>query len=559
MLVFIRLNGFFGFDISKNGTIQSMLRILISFLLLAACLMFCQAAVAAPMTLQETLKQMADLLAEQQKELDAQRKELAEQRELIRQLQGDKSADSEPAPAPVKKSPTESVEAAVAQQSGAATAETDPDTDTGEDQSAQDQAKEALAKQQTEAPETPAERVAELQKSMDDPANTIYDEDFPGAWYMPGTTAAMKIGGYVNLSLVNSFDPMVISDRFIVGSIPPDGTTVPTAQEGTTVTANQSRVNLEYREQTNLGEIRAFVEGDFRGNGDSFRLRHAFGQFRTVLAGKTWSTLMDIDSRPEEVDIEGINGQILLRHSQIRWTPHFGEKWNLKLALEDPETDVINGQDDRGRFDLVASLNRMPLGPLGRWNYRVGLVLRDLKATGAIDDPDDVNATNATAESDSTTGWGITTGGSQPVKWWGGKDYIYWQVAYGEGIGHYINDLETVGGGDAVFDPEGRIHALPVFSGYLSYQHYWPMTWTYLKGWPGILRSNMTVSWVDINNFEFQDGDDYNRTLRASVNLMYSPTHNVTTGVEFLWGKRTNKDKSEGTATQLQFSARYNF
>jgi hypothetical protein len=85
------------------------------------------------------------------------------------------------------------------------------------------------------------------------------------------------------------------------------------------------------------------------------------------------------------------------------------------------------------------------------------------------------------------------------------------------------------------------------------------MTWTYLKGWPGILRSNMTVSWVDINNFEFQDGDDYNRTLRASVNLMYSPTHNVTTGVEFLWGKRTNKDKSEGTATQLQFSARYNF
>ena len=530
-----------------------MARLLFSFLLLTACLVFCQAAVAAPMSLQETLKQMADLLAEQQKQLDAQRRELAEQRELIRQLQGAQPAIKDTAPAPVQKPPADTAEATIAQQSDTTKGKTDP----GEDQSAQEQAKEALVKQQAEAPETPAQQVVELQKSMDDPANTIYDEDFPGAWYMPGTTAAMKIGGYVNLSFVNSFDPMLISDRFIVGSIPPDGVTVAGAQEGTSVSANQSRVNLEYREQTKLGEIRAFVEGDFRGSGgDTFRLRHAFGQFRTVLAGKTWSTLMDIDSRPEEVDVEGINGQILLRHSMIRWSPHFGEQWNLKLALEDPETDVLNGQDDRGRFDVVASLNRMPLGPLGRWNYRVGVILRELKATGFATAPDTGFLTDA---SDSTTGWGITTGGSQPMKWWGGKDYFYWQVAYGEGIGHYINDLETVGGGDAVFDPSGQLHALPVFSGYVSYQHYWPMTWRFVKAWPGILRSNMTLSWVDINNFEFQDGSDYNRTLRASINLMYSPVHNVTMGLEYLWGQRINKDKSKGTATQMQFSARYNF
>ena len=85
------------------------------------------------------------------------------------------------------------------------------------------------------------------------------------------------------------------------------------------------------------------------------------------------------------------------------------------------------------------------------------------------------------------------------------------------------------------------------------------MTWRFVKAWPGILRSNMTLSWVDINNFEFQDGSDYNRTLRASINLMYSPVHNVTMGLEYLWGQRINKDKSKGTATQMQFSARYNF
>jgi hypothetical protein len=412
---------------------------------------------------------------------------------------------------------------------------------------------------------------------MDDPASTIYDANFPGAWYLPGTTAAMKIGGYVNLSLVDSFDPMLIKDRFIVGSIPPDGQPVPGAVEGTSVSADQTRVNLEYREQTSLGEIRAFVEGDFRGDsasGDSgsggsgsggsenFRLRHAFGQFRSILAGKTWSTLMDVDARPEEVDVEGMNSQILVRHSQIRWTPQFGEKLKLKLALEDPRTDVINGASERSSSDLIASLVRMPLGPLGRWNYRVGFILRDLKATGTVSEPDTGTGELAetTSVTDSTTGWGITTGGRQPVTWWGdGGDFFLWQLTYGEGIGHYINDLGTIGGGDAVFDPEGKLHALPVFAGYLSYQHLWPMSLKFMKSWPGILRSNFTVGVVDIGNFDFQEGSNYKRTIRASANLIYNPTSNVQLGVEFLWGERVNKDDSKGTASQLQVAARYIF
>ena len=97
-----------------------------------------------------------------------------------------------------------------------------------------------------------------------------------------------------------------------------------------------------------------------------------------------------------------------LRHSQVRWFPQFGKNYNLKIALEDPATDINNAQPQRGRFDLVASLNRMPLGPLGRWNYRVGLVLRELRA---IDSQSD---TDTSLPTESTTGWGITTGGRQP-------------------------------------------------------------------------------------------------------------------------------------------------
>lgn len=522
----------------------------ISFSLGFSFLLLWQPVVAQDASLQDTLQKMQDLLQQQQQQLDEQRKELAAQRLLIKQLQGDSEATQASDDIPDVVFPESTDTASQVQ-----TTDADAAIPT-EDQSGQQQAVLAMATKQVAGGQTDEDKEEDqlsiARKAFYDPSNTAYDPNFPGAWYLPGTTAAMKLGGYVNLSIVHSFDPMLIPDRFIVGSIPPDGVTEPGAVEGTQVSAQQTRLNWEYREQTTQGEIRAFVEGDFQGDGDGFRLRHAFGQFHTILAGKTWSTFMDPDSQPEEVDVEGINGQVLLRHSQIRWSPRFGEQHSLKLALEDPATDVINGEGQRGAFDIVASLDRMPL-TLDRWKYRVGFVFRDLKA---IDSDADVSNPNATR---SATGWGVTTGGRRSIAWWGGQDYILWQLTYGEGIGHYINDLGTVGGGDAVFDHAGKLHALPVFAGYLSYMHRWPLNWKYVKNWPGVLRSSFTLSWVDISNYDFQDDGAYNRTKRASMNLMYNPTENIQGGVELLWGERTNKDGEKGTAAQLQFAMRYIF
>ena len=73
--------------------------------------------------------------------------------------------------------------------------------------------RELLTQQRETTPETALERKQNLRKDiLADPSSTIYDPDFPGAWYLPGTTAAMKVGGYVDLSIVNSFDPMLQPD-----------------------------------------------------------------------------------------------------------------------------------------------------------------------------------------------------------------------------------------------------------------------------------------------------------------------------------------------------------
>ena len=76
---------------------------------------------------------------------------------------------------------------------------------------------------------------------------------------------------------------------------------------------------------------------------------------------------------------------------------------------------------------------------------------------------------------------------------------------------------------------------------------------------PGLWRSNFNFSWIDVSNYDFQDGSAYNQTLYTSANLIYFPTQNARLGIEFLWGERKNKDQSRGTARQIQFSTRFTF
>lgn len=483
---------------------------------------------AADETLDERLARMEQIIRQQQADLEAQQRQLDEQSDLIRQLQSSQGTSQAVAiPMSPAKAPTEDG-----------------------DLSGQ---KAAVAEFKKREEAGAAESGVDAQATLYDRSSTVFDPDFPGAWHLPGTTAAMKLGGYVNLAIAHNLDPIGSEDSFVVGKIPASGSAVRGPGSNTYVSANQTRTNLEVREQTSRGMLRAFVEGDFRGNGSSFRLRHAYGQFGPMLAGKTWSTFANVDALPDEVDFEGVNGSILQRQPQLRFFPRLGKNHNLIIAIEEPTTEVENGDGFRGRGDFVISIDNLPLGKRYAWNYKVAAVYRDLRA----ELPDDGSA--GTTGDGRATGWGITTSGQKTVPYWGDEDFIQWQVTYGEGIGHYIHDLWTIGGGDAVFDPQGDLHALPLFAGFLSYNHNWRGKPGFFRSWPGLFRSSLMFSWVDIDNLDFQADDSYDRTLRASANLFYFPAQNIRLGAEFLWGQRTNKDDSKGSAKQLQISARYSY
>ena len=399
--------------------------------------------------------------------------------------------------------------------------------------------------------EQQAETSDELQSRKDTPEKEDAGDEFPGSIPIPGTNMSAKIGGYVRLGIVDSLDPIGSDDRFVVGSIPVGEPQPGTDKQGFTISAKRSRVNLDMRMDSSVGTFRAFIEGDFaaeEGNNDTYRLRHAFGQYHDWILGQTWSTFMDNRADPEELDFEGLNAATLSRQPIIRWTKNLANERTFAVALENPVADITGG-DGKGRFGDVVTRVTKPR----EWGHlQAALLLRSI-AGAPTDDQGNVSG---------VFGWGMSLSGHNRFNKWSQKDNFKYQFNVGRGIGRYINDLGSVGGQDAVFDPEGDLKALPALGAYVAYQHFWKRDPTAFFGSTGFLkdlRSTLVLGYTQVDNYDFQPDDAYRRTKRITLNLLWSPMTVIDLGIEVLWGERMNKDGERGNATQLQAVATFFF
>jgi hypothetical protein len=403
-------------------------------------------------------------------------------------------------------------------------------------------AEQMVAKSNDEPFKTQAEKDTETGDSVataqaDDPTRALLT-DFKGAWRLPGTTAALGIGGYVKSALVYNQDPLEIRDRFIVGSIPVGDDAASEAQAQSSITASQSRLNFDLREPTDVGLLRAFIEGDFASVNDTFRLRHAFGQWNRVLAGKTWSAFVDSEASPEEVDFEGLNGRINVRQSQVRVMPRLGEDYEFQLSLEDPNPQIQNGNGVTRVPDIVFSGR---FQPHNRLHVKLGILGRQIRGQLSEDNG---------GSADKQYAWGVTLSGRFNTPLLDERDSMLFQLNGGNGIGRYVNDLSSVGDYDGIFNPNtGELELFDILAGYVSWQHWWA----------GTLRSNFTLGLVTVDNPGFVEDGAYKRTQRFSSNVIWTPHHRIDVGLEYLWGNRKNENGDNGDATQIQMSARYRF
>jgi hypothetical protein len=377
-------------------------------------------------------------------------------------------------------------------------------------------------------------------------ADVVSVGEFPGSFRIPGTDAALKIGGQVRVSGVVSLDAIGSDTRFVTSSIPVTGSEEAGKGARTTLSAGGSRFNMDFRTPTGVGAMRAFLE---IGVDSSLNvvLRHAFGQWGRWLLGQTWSTFSDPEAEPFGIDFEGLNAISLFRQAQVRYTTDLSDAYTLAAALENPAPDVTNASSVNLVPDLVLRARWNPkkgrgglplLGQLG--HVQLAILTRQIRAES------DLNPNQTVAKA----GAGLGLSGVLQTGWWGETDEIKFSLYGGKGIGRYITDLRAVGGQDAYLDPAtGEMTVLGVTAAYVGYERAWSKT----------LRSTLTLGWVWVDVLENQPNDALKYTRRFSLNLAWSPISRLDLVAEFLTGTRVNKDLQSGNATQIQLGSRFRF
>ncbi|MDO3383475.1 DcaP family trimeric outer membrane transporter [Gilvimarinus algae] len=310
------------------------------------------------------------------------------------------------------------------------------------------------------------------------------------------------------------------------------------------LSVRQSRLGVVANLPVADDSIKTVFEFDLFGAGadegqTTIRVRHAYGQWKSVLAGQTNSLFMDGDVFPNVIDYWGPAGMVFLRNPQIRWTPISGSQ-SFAVALEKPGTDVDSGLLGAVGFNLQG---KQPLPDLTaqyrltgeRGHFQVAGILRDLAYE---------NIGSADSEpSGEDLGWGVNLSSSYKL----GAQTLRTSVVYGEGIATYMND----GGMDMAPDSyeASDLEAVPLLGVVAYLEHRWSERLSNAAGY----------SFTQVDNYALQLNGAFEKGEYASMNLLYAPSDKLLMGAEYLWGQRTDFGGASGTDNRLQFSVKYSF
>jgi hypothetical protein len=202
----------------------------------------------------------------------------------------------------------------------------------------------------------------------------------------------------------------------------------------------------------------ALAEADFAGEHELVPLEACLRPVGKFLGGQTWSTFADPEAEPDGIDFEGLNA-IFYSGSLRSGGPRLFVRTPLAIAAESQPRRHRATRSTRHPTSVARILDReeYPLfGFLAKGgHFQAAVLARQIRAEA----PDRPN------ETFSTAGFGANVSGQMFTKWREGRDNFTYAVNGGTGIGRYITDLGSLGGQDAVYDPETEsLEPLTVFA-----------------------------------------------------------------------------------------------
>ncbi|CAM4248562.1 DcaP family trimeric outer membrane transporter [Vreelandella rituensis] len=310
--------------------------------------------------------------------------------------------------------------------------------------------------------------------------------------------------------------------------------------------AYQSRLGFKTATPAAGSPLVTHVEVDWFDNvpeGGELRLRHAYGSWNNVLAGKTWTNFGSQLSRTPIIDFAPSPGQSKSgRKAQLRYT-----MGDFHVALENPEPHDFNNavavgfNPARGGYAVSQDNHAaMPDATLryqtqaGDLHYSLSAVAHQLNVEG-----EKLN--------DDAMGWGINAAASYPMT---PAFIVRGGLTYGDGIGEYMQNNPSAPG----FLDGGEIETIEAWGANVGMS---------LKTGPGVVNLGYGVSNADMDDAVkagLPGAAGANEKFEAvHLNYIWSPVKRVSYGVEAGYHTRKVADGRDGDALRIQGMAMYAF
>lgn len=396
----------------------------------------------------------------------------------------------------------------------------------------------------------------------------------PRSWKLPGTNTSMSVGGFIYLHGNVTFS----GGGFVTGGARADASLASATAEGTAAensfngghfqfNARHSRLIIQTWTPTDWGELRTYIETDFREASNAvFRLRKAFGTLGPVLAGQDDSTFRMNAYEPNSLD----PGFAILtpesRKALIRYSHNFGGGLVVHVAIEDPTENARTASCALGacvaagtgfaaaqrRPDFVARADYF--FPQGQISV-AGKIVELSRDSGGPAGAGGVTL----AVDDRTTGWGVDVAGKFKVH---PRVQLGFIGFIGEGIGSAIQGINF---SDAIFNitPGSNGASLDQILTYGA------------VGWVEVKLTD-TISANGWGGWALQEAEDEvngaTKAIRKTVlagqpdyawfaggNLIWSPIPRASFGIEYLHGFAARYAGANATLSRVNLGFRYQF
>lgn len=285
-------------------------------------------------------------------------------------------------------------------------------------------------------------------------------------------------------------------------------------------------------------KIGAFIGMNFLNNYVPV-LQYAYIKWRGFKGGYDYTNFSDNGAMPPTIDYEGPNASTAITVPMLSYTQTFGrhKNWSATLGLELPQYSIT---PNRYTNEVTQGVPDIPVCLKYSWNsgedwVKASAILRNLTYHNVQAD-----------KNVDVAGWGVSLSGTSEFL---PKLRGFWTGVYGVGIDSYIQDLNGTG---MDLTPRGINPALKASKawgafGGLQYNFsedvYASMSYSHVR--------NYAKPWANaISDTEW--GTQYKYAQYAVANVFWNINSILTTGVEYIYGRRVNNDCSQAHTNRAQ-------